>query len=100
MKEHLLAPEVESELDGIWLYVASRSDSIEIADRVIDNITDRFRLIANNPYIGRRRDEDLRPGLRSFPADDYIILYRIEADAVLILHVVHGSRNLKALLGE
>jgi toxin ParE1/3/4 len=97
-KKHRLAPEVESELDDIWLYLASRSDSIEIADRVIDNITDRFRLLANNPYIGRRRDEDLRPGLRSFSVEDYIIIYRIEADAVLILHVIHGSRNLKALL--
>lgn len=99
-KEHRLAPEVESELDDIWLYVASKSDSVEIADRVIDNITNRFQLLANNPWIGRRRDEDLRPGLRSFPAGEYMIIYRIETDAVLILHVMHGSRNLQALLGE
>ena len=50
--------------------------------------------------MGRTRDE-LRHGLRSFPADDYAIVYRIEEhDVVLILHVLHGSRDIVALLGD
>jgi hypothetical protein len=39
---------------------------MEIADRLIDAITDRFFLLGNHPYVGRLRD-DLRSGLRSFP---------------------------------
>ena len=58
-----------------------------------------FLLLAHNPRPGRRRDEELRPGLRSFPVSEYIILYRIEAEDVLILHVVRDSRKLDALLG-
>jgi plasmid stabilization system protein ParE len=51
--------------------------------------------------MGRRRDEDLRPGLRSFPADDYVIIHRIvEGGVVLILHVVHGRRDIVALFGS
>ncbi len=100
MREHRLAPEAELDLDHIWSYIATRSGSFETADRVVDNITDRFSLLANNPWIGRRRDLDLRPGLRTFPVGDYIIVYRIEDDAILILHVIHGSRNIKALLGD
>jgi plasmid stabilization system protein ParE len=47
------------------------------------------------------RDGDLPPGLRSFPADEYVITYRIEPDeVVLILHVVHGSRDIVALFGH
>jgi plasmid stabilization system protein ParE len=43
----------------------------------------------------------LSSGLRSFPADDYVITHRIEADdVVLILHIVHGSRDLATLLGQ
>lgn len=57
----------EAELDGIWFYVATESGSPEIASRLIDIITDRFWLLAKNLQIGRRRDSDLRPGLRSFP---------------------------------
>ncbi|HMC58030.1 MAG TPA: type II toxin-antitoxin system RelE/ParE family toxin [Candidatus Solibacter sp.] len=42
----------------------------------------------------------MRPGLRSLAADDYVIVYRVvEDDVVLILHVAHGSRDLVALVG-
>jgi len=96
---HCVAPQAEGELDGLWYYVAKESGSMEIADRLIDSITQRFLLLARNPRLGRRRDEELRPGLRSFPVGEYVIIYRIEGEDVLILHVVRGSRNIEALLG-
>ena len=73
---------------------------LEIADRLIDPITDRFFLLARHPHMGRRRDRDLRSGLRSFSVDEYVIIYRIEGDDALILHVVRGSRNLEARFGR
>ena len=97
---HRLSTETEAELNDVWYYIASESGSMEIADRFIDSLTDRFYLIAKNPYIGRRRDADLRPGLRSFPVGEYVILYRIDNEDVLILHLVRGSRDLRALLGS
>jgi toxin ParE1/3/4 len=48
--------------------------------------------------MGRARDADLRPGLRSFPVGDFIIVYRIEDGDVLILRVLRGSRDLQTLL--
>jgi toxin ParE1/3/4 len=97
---HLRTPQADSDLDNIWRYIAVQSGSYEIADRLIDSIVDRFLLLATHPHIGRARDEDLRPGLRSFPVGDYIILYRIQGGHVLILRVLHGSRNIHALLGR
>jgi toxin ParE1/3/4 len=96
---HRIAPQAEAELDNLWYYVAKESGSIEIADRLVDSITDRFLLLSRNPRLGRRRDEELRPGLRSFAVGEYIIVYRLEDEDVLIPHVVRGSRNLQALLG-
>ena len=92
-----IAPEAEAELDDIWYYIAKESGSIEIADRVIDSVTDRFFLLARFPQMGRRRDEDLRPGLRSFVVGEYVIIYRVGDEDVLILHVLRGNRYLKAL---
>jgi toxin ParE1/3/4 len=97
---HRTAPEAEADLDDIWRYIANNSNSFEIADRFTEFLTDRFYLLAKNPYIGRRRDEELRPGLRSFPVKNYIILYRIEDEDVLILRVLRGSRDIEALLGS
>src|SRR5205809_4715874 len=93
-----LLPEAEAELDDIWLYIARESGSIEIANRLIDTITERFWLLARYPQIGRRRDHDLRPGLRSFPVGEYVITYRVEGDDALILHVMRGSRDIEELL--
>ncbi len=97
---HRLAPEAEADLDEIWYYVGSKSGSVEIADRLIDAITRRFFILAQQPYMGRGRDADLRPGLRSFPVGAYIIIYRVEGEGILILHVVRSSRDVNALLGR
>ena len=80
-------------------HIARDSGSIEIADRLIDSITDRFFLLGNHPNVGRLRD-DLRPGLRSFPVGQYVIIYRIDGIDVLILHVVHGRRDIEAMFGR
>jgi plasmid stabilization system protein ParE len=60
---HVRTPQADSDLDDIWYYVATKSGSLDIADRFIDSITDRFFLIASHPNIGRARnrvqDEDL-----------------------------------------
>jgi len=94
---HRIAPYAEAELDGIWNYIAIESGSFEIADRVVDSITERFFLLARYPHVGRRRDEDLRPGLRTFVAKEYVIIYRVEDEDVLILHVIRASRDIEAL---
>lgn len=49
--------------------------------------------------MGRSRDEDLHPGIRTFPVGEYVIAYRIEADDVRILRVLRGSQDIEALLG-
>lgn len=97
---HLVAPEAEHDLDDIWYYIAINSGSIEIADRFIDSLTHRFYLLSNHPHIGRRRDEELSPGIRSFPVREYIILYKLLNDEVLIVRVLHGSREIELLFGN
>jgi toxin ParE1/3/4 len=97
---HRRTPQADSDLDDIWYYIATKSGSLDTADRLVDSITDRFYLLATHPNIGRARDQDLRPGLRSFPVGSYIIIYRIEDEDVVILRVLRGSRNIEALFGR
>lgn len=95
---HRLAPEAETDLDAMWLHIASNS-SVETADRFVDSLTDRFFLLATHPFAGRRRD-DLLPDIRLFPVGDYVVLYLVEGPDVLITRVVHGGRDLDALFDE
>jgi toxin ParE1/3/4 len=92
---HRVAEDVDAELDGIWLYIAKQSGSVEIADKVLNSITDCFVALGRNPRMGRRRDEDLAPGLRSFPVGNYVIVYCVEEEDAAILHIFHGSRDIE-----
>ena len=95
-----LSPEAEDQLDSIWLYIAGESGSIDTANRVIDRITERFWVLAQHPFVGRRRD-DLRSGLRSFPAGDFVIVHSVEEDeTVAILYVFHGSQDIEHIFHQ
>jgi toxin ParE1/3/4 len=65
--------------------------------RVVESITERFDLLAANPYLGRARDDDLGPGRRSFPVGRHIVVYRVSGPDVLILRVAHSRRDIEAL---
>jgi len=95
-----VAAEVEAELDEIWSYVATESGDSEVAERLITSITDHFFMLSKHPQLGRRRDHDLRPGLRSLAVGAYVIIHRIKGRDVIILHVLHGRRDLKTLLNQ
>lgn len=94
---HRLAPEAKTDIDEIAYYVFVQSGSPETAERVIESIYSQFSLLDLYPRAGRRRD-DLRPGVRSLAVGEYIVLYRVEGDDVLIQRVVRGSRDLPALM--
>jgi toxin ParE1/3/4 len=73
------------------------SGSMDVATRLVDSLTGRFFFLAGFPYAGRARDEDFGSGSRSFAAGEYVIVYCVEGEDVLILRVVHGRRNLESL---
>jgi plasmid stabilization system protein ParE len=66
-----VSAEAEAELDEIWLYVATESGDADTAQRLINSITDHFFILSKRPHMGRRRDHDLRPGLRSLSVGAY-----------------------------
>src|SRR5262250_1901013 len=96
---HGLALEAEADLYDIWYFIASGSGSPEVGDRFIDGLSERFLLLARYPHLGRRRDDDLLPGLRSFPVGRYVTLYSVEPNGdVLIIRVIPGDRDIPAVM--
>ncbi|MBZ5525140.1 MAG: type II toxin-antitoxin system RelE/ParE family toxin [Acidobacteriia bacterium] len=97
---HRIAPQASADLDDIWYFVAKESGNIEVANRLIDSISDRFFLLARHPYLGRARGEDFGVGTRSFPVGEYVVVYCVEDTDVLILRVAHGRRDIEAMFGD
>jgi len=94
-----LAPQAETDLEDLAFYVFLESGSLDVADLLIESITQRFGLLAAHPRAGRRRD-DLRQGIRSFPVRGHLVFYRIDGSDVVIVRVVRGSRDLEDLFRE
>jgi toxin ParE1/3/4 len=86
-----VARKAQHDLDEIFLYWASRA-GVDVADRLMDDLEERFALLSDFPNIGRECGE-FRPGARSFPAGNYLIYYRKGRTAIEILHVFHGERD-------
>jgi toxin ParE1/3/4 len=88
---HRVSADAQRDLDEIFVYWATRAE-VDVADRLIDSITDRFWLIGEHPHAGRA-SEEMAPGVRCFPAGKYLIYYRKTRRGVDILHVFHGARH-------
>ena len=71
----------------------------DAAERFLKKINQKCKNLATFPKMGRKRDELLKD-LRSFPVDDYLILYRPIEEGIEILRVISGYRDLSALFEE
>jgi toxin ParE1/3/4 len=94
MKGIRVSHPAERDLDDIWYYTAKKSGSVEVADRLVESITETFPLFAQAPGAGTRRDE-IAPGLRGFPVGNYIVYYAETERHVVISRILHGMRDQK-----
>jgi toxin ParE1/3/4 len=87
----------ERDLEELSLYIAR--DSPRAAQGVTRRILRMAQTLADQPGMGRARPE-LTEGIRSFPAEGYVLLYRIVQDGIEVARVLHGSRDIDAAFGE
>ena len=97
MKPVVLSRLAETDIDGIWDFIAS--DNPQAADRVLDAIEDALVRLSRNPGIGHFREDLADRRHRFFAVLSYLIIFRIEAEALNVVRVLHGSRDVHALLG-
>lgn len=82
----------ENDLLEAWLYVAE--DSLNAADRMLDQIDVEARGLLSQPKMGRARSE-LADGLRSWPTSTaYILFYFEDEQGVVVARVLHHARDI------
>jgi toxin ParE1/3/4 len=77
-----------SDLKDIFAYIAA--DNPDAAARLVERIEDVAKRIAVSPFLGQATS---RPGFRRFPVGNYLIVYEIGRDEVIIHYVRHGARR-------
>lgn len=96
MSRYFLSSEALAELDDIWEYIAR--DDIEAASRWIARLLDACEMLARNPLAGHTRKDLTERSLRFWSVGEYLILYRILEDAIEIVAVTQGARDIPSYL--
>lgn len=91
-----ISARAEDDILEIWLHIAA--DNVDAATRLNSTFHDTFRTLADTPYMGRARDELPIPNLRSFPVKEYIIFYRVTERGVEVVRILHGKRDIEAII--
>ena len=98
MKRFLFGAYVEHDLREIRDYIAQ--DDPAAAHRLMVRLVGAFRRLAARPKLGRTRSELARPSLRVWPVGSYLILYRHEKQPIEIVAVLHGARDIPAIMNR
>jgi toxin ParE1/3/4 len=91
------APRAYQDERDIFLTIAA--DNLSAAERFLGAIYDAEDRLSEFPQLGRSRG-DLGPNIRSWTVEPYLIFYVLEPEAVVILRILHGSRDLREALSE
>jgi len=86
----------QAELDRVEIALRIARDNPAAADRLLETIDEKCRLLAQMPEMGRKRP-DLAPDLRSLPVSNYVIFYRPVPDGIQVIRVLHGARDIPPL---
>lgn len=94
----LFRPTARSDLKNIYRYILEQSQDRRAASSYTDRIYARCLAIADTPFGGADRSR-WQPGMRMVPFErSVLIVYMIEANAIQIVRVVHGRRDVDRMM--
>ncbi len=98
-RQYVFSPQAAQDLVEIWRYLRVEANE-QTANRVESVILERVAFLARTPRAGHGR-QDLTPeDVRFFPVYSYLIVYRSEVKPVQIVAILHGNRDVAALLAD
>lgn len=94
MSQYRISDQARADVSELWDYIARQS--VRAADRLVDAIFDKYKILASFPELGTSY-EQYRPGLRGFAFGNFVIFYRASEDGIEVARVVRGARDLPSL---
>lgn len=98
MSGYLLTPAADTDLEEIWQHV-NGSGGAARANALDDEPHAALQRLGEFPDIGRPRDDLADERLRVWAVFSFLIVYRPETRPVQIIRVLHGARDIQALMG-
>jgi toxin ParE1/3/4 len=86
------------DLKKIAAYISGRSGHREIGRRVARELTQACERMAKAQILFGRLRPDLGVDLRSVSVSNYLIIFKYAPDALYVIAIVHGARDIPALM--
>jgi plasmid stabilization system protein ParE len=83
-------PDAFADLNDIWEFIAQ--DSLDAADRVMDEIQGAINTLVNTPLAGHLRPDLSSHAVRFWLVRSYLIAY-VPAEPLVVIAVLHGRRS-------
>lgn len=87
-----------ADLEAIWVYTVEQW-GVEQAERYLKSLFACFEDLAENPQLGRQRDE-VKAGYRSFPQGRHVVFYLVVPAGIEVIGIVHQSADVDTHLGQ
>lgn len=86
----------EQDLLNIWLYTWHEWGEQQ-ADAYLDGLDRSLRVLAEQPYLGRERQE-FSPPVRIYYYAHHLVVYQIEKDGITVIRVLHKNMDIDTQL--
>ncbi len=92
--------EAQREYRSIVAYLSNVLDSKQAARAFMDEFDRQFQLVAENPLLHAvsRMPELAARGYRPMLVKNYVALYKVDGDAVVVAHIFHQSQDYARLV--
>lgn len=97
MPRYKLATPAKLDLVEVLEYLLEQAGG-RVALKIERDLRLAFRTIAANPGLGHKRQDITPKPLLFSTAGSYVICYRVEADVVVFVAILHGSRDIGSIL--
>ncbi len=92
----IVAPEAESDVVDILHYTLAEWGRLQ-AEKYQGILDGGFSRLQRTPGVGHSR-RDIPTGYKAYHAGQHVILYRVEAETVFVVRVLHGSMDFTGKL--
>lgn len=86
----------EADLEQIMAYVAQQSPASAL--KLVRELRQRCESLVDAPRAYPLVPRYERFGIRRHPFGQFLIFYRVDHDAIEIIHILHGARDYERLL--
>ena len=87
----------QEDLEEIWLYTYEEWGDDQ-ADKYLDLLFSRFTWLAENPLLGKKRD-DIKAGYYCFPEGMHLVFYTLTKNGIDIIDISHQSMDVTNHIG-